>query len=73
MKAMTMEHPEQLELGLGGPTARRLSRPAERRLARAAFWFGQMHKAVNQAFDWRPAPPARPRQDWLPQLVTGRP
>ncbi len=73
MNATTMDIPEQLELGFGGGVAAYSLRPAERRLARAAFWFGQMHRAVNQALDWRPAPPARPRQDWLPQLVTGRP
>ena len=30
------------------------------------WWFQQMHQIVDRAFDWQPAPPARPEQAWLP-------
>jgi hypothetical protein len=59
---------EQLELGFDramvplGPAA------GERRLKRAAWWFEQMHRVVNQALDWRASAPARPQQEWLPCL-----
>lgn len=59
---------EQLELGFDPATALRGPGAGERRLKRAAWWFQQMHRVVNGALDWRPAPPARPRQDWLPHL-----
>ena len=36
-----------------------------RRLARARWWFAQMHVVVDRALDWSPAPPARPEQTCL--------
>jgi len=40
-------------------------RRRQRRLvnwARAKFWFGQMHRAVDAAVEWKPAPLPRPEQ-----------
>ncbi|HOY59429.1 MAG TPA: hypothetical protein PK640_15010 [Verrucomicrobiota bacterium] len=58
----------QLELAFSGTPSRLGPAPGERRLTRAAWWFQQMHRVANQAFDWRPAPPPRPRQEWLPRM-----
>ena len=33
--------------------------------ARARWWFEQMHRVVDRACDWQPAPPARPDQSYL--------
>ena len=57
----------QLELGLGTPLAIRplpTKRPPSPFTSR--WWFHQMHQIVDRAFDWQPAPPARPEQAWLP-------
>jgi hypothetical protein len=56
----------QLELGLNGvPRAPRITR-RENRLARAAWWFGKMREAVNNAMDWPPTGQPRPEQTFLP-------
>jgi hypothetical protein len=56
---------QQLELTLGKARAcRSLARP-QRRQARAQWWFGRMREAVDKAFDWQPAPQARPEQIWF--------
>ncbi|MFO1488791.1 MAG: hypothetical protein U1F65_09960 [Verrucomicrobiota bacterium] len=56
---------QQMELGIGNAAiCRSLNRP-KRRQTRAQWWFEQMREAVDKAFDWRTAPPARPQQIWL--------
>jgi hypothetical protein len=59
---------EQLELGFTGTVVPQGPAAGERRLKRAAWWFQQMHRVVNEALDWHPAVPARPRQEWLPRM-----
>jgi hypothetical protein len=62
----------QLELSFENPgvkLARLNQRP--RRLARAHWWFEQMHAVVDRAFDWSAAPAARPEQVCL-GLARGR-
>jgi hypothetical protein len=62
----------QLELSFENPTLRltRLNqRP--RRLARARWWFEQMHVVVDRAFDWSAAPVGRAEQTHL-ALASGR-
>jgi hypothetical protein len=56
----------QLELSFETPALPfgRLGR-RDRRLARARWWFAQMHVVVDRALDWSPAPPARPEQTCL--------
>ena len=60
--------PGQLELGLDGMAVQ--PRPAASKPGpnRAAWWFQQMHRVVHEALDWRPTPPPRPQQEWLPQM-----
>ena len=56
----------QLELTFdAGPGFRPLVRPPHRS-SRADWWFAQMHRVVDAAFDWRPAPPPRPEQVHFP-------
>ena len=50
---------------------RRRSRRHQIARSRAAWWFGQMRKAVNAAVEWKPAPLARPEQTYI-TLNTGR-
>ena len=56
---------EQLELSLAG--GKQITPPPHRagRVARAAWWFGQMRKVVNGAMDWNNTPEPRPEQSWL--------
>jgi hypothetical protein len=54
---------KQLEIGF-----ERCPKPVDRRqrrMTRAAWWFRRMHKAVNQALEWDPAPTPRPEQIYL--------
>lgn len=56
---------EQMELGYDGvklqvPPTRRQSRTA-----RAAWWFSQMRRVVDNAIDWQSAPEARAEQRWF--------
>ena len=56
---------QQMELGIeNGRTGRSQPRP-QRRQTRAQWWFQQMREVVDKAFDWQPAPPARPEQIWF--------
>ena len=55
---------EQLELSLDGAKPLALP-PRESRMARAAWWFGQMRRLVSAAVDWQAAPEPRPQQPWL--------
>jgi hypothetical protein len=50
---------------------RKLNRRHQVARSRAAWWFGQMRKAVNAAVEWKPAPVARPEQTYI-TLNTGR-
>ena len=57
----------QLELRLGSPRVTQRSRTSRRSPPFASrWWFQQMHQIVDRAFDWQPAPLARPEQTWLP-------
>ena len=55
---------EQLELSLDGALPAATPR-RESRMARAAWWFGQMRRLVSAAIDWQAAPEPRPEQPWL--------
>jgi len=60
-----MTNQDQLELGFDGSrglqhVVRKASQPS-----RAQWWFAQMRRVVDRAFDWQPAPPARPEQTCL--------
>jgi hypothetical protein len=64
---MNMNKTDQLELGLSGqPQFSVVSRPPQRRLSRAQWWFAQMRQIVDRAMDWQPAPAPRPEQIWFP-------
>ena len=61
-----MKH--QMELTLAAPApapAYRRAHRRQRRMPSAHWWFDQMRKAVDEAMDWQPAPPARPEQTRL--------
>ena len=62
---------EQIELSF--ETARRLrsARPRTRRPSRAHWWFSQMRRVVDGAFDWQSGPAPRPEQTYL-GLARGR-
>ncbi len=60
-----------MELGFEAARAIRPAARRERRLSRARWWFEQMHRVVDRACDWQPAPPARPEQVYL-ALAKGR-
>ena len=51
---------DQLEIGFDHPLVRRSYRA--RRTSRAKWWFEQMRRVVDSAFDWKTAPAARPEQ-----------
>ncbi|MBI3871141.1 MAG: hypothetical protein HY299_21635 [Verrucomicrobia bacterium] len=38
----------------------------QRRRHRARWWFQQMRLAVDKAMDWKPVPPPRPEQIYMP-------
>ncbi|TAL00002.1 MAG: hypothetical protein EPO07_10240 [Verrucomicrobia bacterium] len=60
-----MNDKQQLELGLNKDTTTQSARRANGKRPRAAWWFAQMRRLVDQAIDWQPAPPARPEQTWF--------
>jgi hypothetical protein len=67
---LIMKVQEQMELSFNRMASqRRASRQG--RLARARWWFTQMHRAVDRAFEWRSAPEGRPEQVYL-TLSQGR-
>ena len=69
-----MKHQLEMTLAAPAPTpapALRRSFRRQRRIPSAHWWFDQMRKAVDDAMDWQPAPPARPEQTSL-LLVAGR-
>jgi len=53
---------QQLEMSFEGPVAFRPVIRRHRRMVRARWWFEQMRQVVDRAWDWEPAPPARPEQ-----------
>jgi hypothetical protein len=58
---------QQLELSLVGLQPSQPLRANQRRCVYSAgWWFQRMRSMVDKAFDWQPAPPARPEQIWLP-------
>jgi hypothetical protein len=57
---------EQLELILNQTQATPVGHSRKSNRTRAAWWFAQMRRIVDQAIAWQPAPPARPEQIWLP-------
>ncbi|MBI5802631.1 MAG: hypothetical protein HZA92_18150 [Verrucomicrobia bacterium] len=65
-----MKHQMELTLAAQAPAFHRAMR-RQRRQPSARWWFDQMRKAVDEAMDWQPAPPARPEQTSL-FLVAGR-
>jgi len=56
---------QQMELGFGTARVYPTLNRRKRRLMRANWWFEQMRQVVDRAFDWRPAPPARPEQIYM--------
>jgi len=56
---------EQLEMSFNGDV---VLRPAirRRRMTRARWWFDQMRQVVDRSWEWRPAPPTRPEQVYMP-------
>jgi hypothetical protein len=59
-------HGGQLELGLNGLKRTTQVARRENRMTRAAWWFGKMREAVNNAMDWPSAGQPRPEQTFLP-------
>ena len=49
----------------GSSRSRRSLRRHQVARSRAAWWFGQMRKAVNAAVEWKPTPVARPEQTYI--------
>lgn len=72
MKTPVTHDIEQLELGFNQNATDQNGPGPERRIGRAAWWFAQMHRVVNDALDWRPARPGRPEQGWLPRISAER-
>ena len=62
-----MKTNDQMELGLGKARVCPSVNRRQRRMSRANWWFARMREAVDKAFDWQPAPPARPEQTWFPE------
>jgi len=60
-----------MELSLGARTLRAARAARRQRRQRAQWWFGQMRRVVGAAMDWRPAPPARPAQDYFALSLKG--
>jgi len=56
---------QQMELGFGSARVCPSVNRRGRRLSRSSWWFDRMRRVVDRAFDWQPAPPARPEQIWF--------
>jgi hypothetical protein len=53
----------QLELSFNASEVKLIRmNPRHHRLARARWWFDQMHEVVDRAFDWSTGPAPRPEQ-----------
>jgi len=55
----------QMELSFGKAAGCQPANRRQRRIGRANWWFARMREVVDRAFDWQPAPPARPEQIWF--------
>ena len=55
----------QLELGFNGTTGHRVARRRQTRIERAAWWFGKMRAAVDNAISWSAKPTPPPQQIWF--------
>ena len=55
----------QLELALDGTCFQPRPRLSAGRMARARWWFREMHRAVEAALDWGRRPQGRPEQGRL--------
>ena len=56
---------QQMEISFSGARVCPSVNRRQRRLTRAHWWFDRMRQVVDRAFDWHPAPPARPEQLWF--------
>ncbi len=56
---------QQMELAIENGRLERPQPLPAKRPTRAQWWFRQMREVVDKAFDWQPAPPARPQQIWF--------
>ena len=63
---MTYATDNQLELGFNGIRPQANVAGREGRIARAGWWFAQMHDIVERAMDWETAGEPRPEQIWIP-------
>jgi len=59
---------QQLEISFDHSIPLRRGTRHQRRIARAQWWFAQMRQVVDRAWDWEPAPPARPEQVCMPRM-----
>ena len=62
---------EQIEMSFESARKFRRAPARTRRPSRAHWWFSQMRRVVDQAFDWQSAPSPRPEQTYL-GLARGR-
>ncbi len=59
-----MQH-QQIEIDFAEPGLACARARRSTRLTRARWWFDQMRRVVDQAWDWGSGPPARPEQTRL--------
>ncbi|HZV36268.1 MAG TPA: hypothetical protein VFB72_16950 [Verrucomicrobiae bacterium] len=64
-----MKNQAQLELELAGANRCPRVMQREQRMNRANWWFNQMRRLVDQAFEWEPAPRFRPEQILLSETT----
>ena len=58
---------EQMELGFHSTVQRPLKRRQPTRIEHAAWWFGKMRAAVDNAMTWSAKSLPQSEQIWLPQ------
>jgi len=56
---------QQMEIDFAEPRIPCSRGHRQARLTRARWWFTQMRRVVDQAWDWNVGPPARPEQIYL--------
>jgi hypothetical protein len=56
---------QQIEIDFTEPRILGPQRRRQPRLTPARWWFAQMRRVVDQAWDWNVGPPARPEQTYL--------
>jgi hypothetical protein len=70
MKELIMPEGPQMEFELNTrKRCRRAALPHTRAIR--ATWFNRMREVVENAIDWKPAPPCRPEQIWFPAGTPG--